>query len=103
MEKWYLKQYYLINYFLCLVYPIFRLIGLRTANLQIKDSWGYDKESHIIMGITSMIVLKFLRYYSGFKKFLNDCFFLLKVGTLLLFIFINPIYASWYFFLCLGI
>jgi hypothetical protein len=103
MERWYLQQYYIFNYIICLVYPLFRLFGSKSLYLQIKDTWGYDKESHIIFGITSLIILKFLKYYSGFKKFLNDSLFLIKAGTLILFIFIKPVYAIWYFFFCLGI
>jgi hypothetical protein len=103
MEKWYLNQYYIFNTLICFVYPVLRIYGIKTDNLQLSDSWGYQKESHIITGIGTLIILKFMRHYSGFKKFLNDIYFFTKTGTLFLLIFIKPVFACWYLFGCISI
>ena len=103
MDNWFFNKYYIFNSLICLVYPILRIIGLRSLNLQIKDSWGFQRESHIISGILTFIIIKFLKYYSGFKKFLNDIFFLVKFGTLIMLFFIKPVFTFWYLFGCISI
>lgn len=99
---WYLEPYYLLNSVLCVIYPIMRLIGLHSKNLLATDTWGFNRESQVIGGIATLIIIKFLRYYTNFKKFLNDAFFYLKCATVILLFVIDKKLAVWYIFLCTG-
>jgi hypothetical protein len=102
MEKWYLHPFYIFNGLLCLIYPIIRYYGINSPHLQIKDSWGYKKESHIFGAFTTLVVLRYARYFSNAKKFINEIFFYSKCGTAMLLFFISGKLACWFLFACAG-
>lgn len=86
--SWYIKPYYLLNYCLCMVFPLFRLYA--------DPKNQSDKENHIIASFTTIIILRYLRYYTTFQMFIYDTIYYLKFANLAIFFFINYKYALWY-------
>lgn len=102
MSKFYRHPYYLCNLLLCLIYPITRYFGISSSYLNIRDSFGFQKETQIVTGILVMVVIRYIRYYSNLKQFMAEALFYFKIGTILILFFINFRLFAWYGFLCIG-
>ena len=74
----YLNFFYIFNLLLLAIYPIIRNYG-QTFMLNIRDTWGFKRESQIITGILTIILLRFVKYFSSWKKFIHEVFFYCKV------------------------
>lgn len=96
----YSQPFYLFNTLICLVYPLIRYVGLTSLYLKIKDTWGYERESQIIFGIGTLIIIKYLRHYTNLDKFLHETYFYFKCGTCFILFFISFKLLSWYLFSC---
>jgi hypothetical protein len=96
----YANPHYIFNFLICLVYPILRNFGLKTQSLKSEDSWGFQREYSILTGIGTLIILRFLRYFTNLKKYINEIFFYLKLGNGLCFFFVDFRLACWYMFVC---
>lgn len=98
----YLNLFYIFNILLILVYPFIRNYG-HTFMLNIRDTWGFKRESQIITGILTIILLKFVRNFYSWKKFIHECFFYSKVGIAFMTLFIDYKLSLWYMFACIVI
>ena len=96
----YLNFFYIFNLLLLAIYPIIRNYG-QTFMLNIRDTWGFKRESQIITGILTIILLRFVKYFSSWKKFIHEVFFYCKVGIFLLTLFIDYKMSLWYLFACI--
>jgi len=92
--------YYILNYLLGLIYPLIKYIGMNTPHLQTKDSFGFSREYSVITGIITLIVIRFLRYFTNVKKFVNETIFYIKIGNALALFFIDVRLTCWYIFVC---
>lgn len=101
--KWlYLSSYFISNYVLILIYVIFKLYVENYSN----DRRFYlnnttEKESHIMFSFLTLILLRYIRYYTNFSMFIHDFLFYSKLAIFSVFIFINYKYAVWYLALIL--
>ena len=57
----YLSLFYIFNLLLIAIYPLIRNYG-HTFMLNIRDTWGFKRESQIITGILTIILLRFVKY-----------------------------------------
>ena len=102
MNFWFFHPYYISNFLLCIMYPILRYYKLTSDGLNFKDSWGYTKENHLIAGFLTLIIIRFAKYYSNFKKFINEIIMYAKSGTAMMFFFIDIRILCWYLFTSLS-
>lgn len=100
MSLWYLHPYYVINFLLCLVYPLLRKYKLTSDALNFKDSWGYKRENQLICGLTTLVVLRFARYFTNYKKFVNESIFYIKAGNAMILFLIDVRIFCWYLLAC---
>ncbi len=98
--SFYYTPYFIFNTILALIYPILKTIGLQTVNLQVKDTWGFQREYTILSGILTITILRFLRYFTNMKKFVNDAIFYAKFCNFILFYFFDLRLACWYLCAC---
>lgn len=63
----YFSLFYIFNLLLIAIYPFIRNFG-QTFMLNIRDTWGFKRESQIITGILTIILLRFVKYFSSWKK-----------------------------------
>ena len=98
----YFSPFYIFNSYLLLIYPILRNYG-NTFLLNIKDSWGFKRENSIIIIVGVIIILRYLKYYTNFKKLLHEIFFYSKLGISFLILMIDYKLFFWYIFCCLVI
>lgn len=96
----YLSPFYFVNLVLCLIYPILRNYG-SIINLDIKDTWGFKRENQIVVGAVTIIILRFVRYFSNWKKFIHEFFFYTKLCISILILLINVKIFCWYTFFCI--
>jgi hypothetical protein len=82
------------------MYPIIKYFGMNTPYLKIKDSWGISREYSVITGIGTIIVIRYLRYFSNLKKYICETLFLLKCGNVIVIYFIDIRLSCWYLFAC---
>ena len=101
--SYFCHPHYILNFLIVLVYPILRNFGLKTQVLKSEDSWGFQREYSILTGVSTMIILRFLRYFTNFKKIVTDVFFYLKLGNALCLFFADIRLTCWYLFACLVI
>jgi len=80
-----------------------RYYKLSSDGLNFKDSWGFKRESQLITGLTTLILLRFARYFTNYKKFVNECIFFVKAGTAMILFLIDIRVTCWYLFACFGI
>ncbi len=97
---WYIHPYYIMNYILCLMYPLLRYYKLSSDALNFRDSWGYKRENQLITGLTTLILLRFARYFTNYIKFVNETIFFIKAGTGMIFFLINIRITCWFLLGC---
>ena len=95
--------FYILNVLLCGVYVFIRNHGDSLYLLNVKDSWGYKRETQVITGIATIILIRFVKYFSSWKRFIHEFFFYGKICVFILTILINYKLALWYCFACLSI
>lgn len=98
--SYYIHPHYIFNFFLSVVYPLLRNFGLKSQHLKSEDSWGFQREYSIITGIATIIILRFLKYFSNYKKFTNEVLFYTKCGNGICLYFIDIRLFCWYLFVC---
>lgn len=96
----YINSFYIFNILLCLVYPIIRNYG-QTFMLDLSDSWGFRRETQIITSIVIILILRYVKSYSIFRKYLHEVFFYSKCGISFMTLFIDYKLCCWYIFSCL--
>ena len=99
---WFLNLYYISNALLCLIYPLVRYIGLQTRNPDLIESTGFRLETQILCGISTILFLRYSRYYSSLKKYVNEMFFYIKLCTLFILGLINIKVLCWYTVACVS-
>lgn len=99
--KYYIHPYFIFNLILCLIYPTLKILGLNSHYLRAKDSWGYEREYSLITGIGTLIVIRFLRYFTNYKKLINEILFYVKLGSAACMYFVDYRLAVWYSFGCI--
>lgn len=100
---WILNGYYLLNLFVCFIYPAYRIYVNYTNDNFFYKSSTYSKENHIIFSFSTMVLLKLFRQYTSFKQILSEFFFYSKLGTIFLFFFLNYSYCIWYSILVVSV
>jgi hypothetical protein len=103
INNYYFHQFYIFNFLLCLIYPLIRYYGLTSFQLKLEDTWGFKRENQIITGITTLIIVRYVRYFTNSKKFIHDLFFYIKCGTMIILCFIDIKLCLWYLFACVVI
>ena len=83
MSKNFFSAYYVFNYLLILIYPILRNSGNKYM-LKHKDNWGYQREDSIITILVTIILLRYIKYFSNWDKFLSEIFFYSKFAISIL-------------------
>jgi len=99
---WFLDPYYISNTLLCLIYPFVRNQGLHNRILNFKDSTGFRLETQILCGIFTILFLRYSRYFTSLKKFVNDVFFYVKSCTFIILGLINVKIMCWYLVACVS-
>ena len=100
MSKNIFSAYYIFNYLLILIYPILRNSGNKYM-LKRKDNWGYQREDSIITILVTIILLRYVRYFSNWDKFLCEIFFYCKFAISILLFLISRKIFFWYILACL--
>ena len=100
MSKNYFSAYNIFNSLLILIYPILRNSGNRYM-LKRKDSWGYQREDSIITILVAIILLRYIKYFSNWDKFLCEIFFFSKFAISVLLLLISRKIFFWYILACL--
>lgn len=100
---WIINSYYLLNLFISLTYPAYRLYAFYSLNNFFYKSSAYGKENHIIFSFSTLILLKLFREYTSFKQILTEFFFYSKLGTIFLFFFLSYSYCIWYCILVVSV
>jgi hypothetical protein len=101
MSSYYYNPYHIFNIVLAMVYPILRSTGIKIIHLKTRDTWGFQREYTILTGICTIIILRYIRYFTSMKKFINEVLFYSKCGNLIMFYFIDFRIACWYSFACI--
>ena len=99
MPNKYFSAYYIFNYLLVLIYPILR----NSSNeymLKKKDSWGYQREDSILTILVSIILLRYVRYFSNWNKFFCEIFFYCKFAIFIQLLIISRKICVWYILAC---
>ena len=99
---WYFHPYYISNVLLCLIYPLFRHFKLNSKSVDFIESLGFKRENQIIVGLATLIILRFAKYFTNMKKFVNESLYFLKAGSIIIFFFIDKRLACWYIIICLS-
>ena len=100
MSKNYFSAYYIFNSLLILIYPILRNSGNKYM-LKRKDNWGYQREDSIITILVSIILLRYIKYFSNWDKFICEIFFYSKFAICVLLALISRKIFFWYILACL--
>ena len=100
MSKNYFSAYYIFNSLLILIYPILRNSGNKYM-LKRKDNWGYQREDSIITILVSIILLRYIKYFSNWDKFICEIFFYCKFAISILLFLISRKIFFWYILSCL--
>ena len=96
----YFSPFYVFNILLLVLYPIIRNYG-NTFMLNYKDSWGFKRENSVLTFILVILVLRYVRYFTNWKKFIHEIFFYSKAGISFLTLIIDYKLSLWYMFLCI--
>lgn len=99
---WFLDPYYISNTLLCLIYPLVRYLGIHDIILEFKDSMGFRIETQVLGGIFTILFLRYTRYYTSLKKYVNDVFFYMKASTVVILAMINIKIFCWYIIACVS-
>ena len=100
MSKNIFSAYYIFNYLLILIYPILRNSGNKYM-LKRKDNWGYQREDSIITILVIILLLRYVRYFTNWDKFLCEIFFYCKFAISILLFLISRKIFFWYILACL--
>ena len=100
MSKKYFSAYYIFNCLLIAIYPILRNSGNKYM-LKRKDNWGYQREDSIITILVTIILLRYIKYFSNWDKFLSEIFFYSKFAISILLALISRKIFFWYILACL--
>jgi len=100
MSKNFFSAYYVFNYLLILIYPILRNSGNKYM-LKHKDNWGYQREDSIITILVIILLLRYVRYFTNWDKFLCEIFFYCKFAISILLFLISRKIFFWYVLACL--
>ena len=100
-SKWeYFTPFYIFNIILIFLYPFIRNYG-NTFMLNYKDSWGFKRENSVLTFILTILTIRFLRYFTNWKKYIHEVFFYCKSGIAILTLIIDYKLSLWYMFLCI--
>ena len=99
MSKNFFSPYYIFNYLLILIYPILRNSGNKYM-LKKKDNWGYQREDSILTILVTIILLRYVRYFSNWDKFICEIFFYSKFAISILLLLISRKIFFWYILAC---
>ena len=102
MSKNIFSAYFIFNYLLIIIYPILRNSGNKYM-LKRKDNWGYQREDSIFTILVTIILLRYIRYFSNWDKFLCEIFFYSKFAISILLFLISRKIFFWYILACLVI
>ena len=100
MSKNFFSAYYIFNYLLILIYPILRNSGNKYM-LKKKDNWGYQREDSILTILVTIRLLRSVRYFSNWDKFICEVFFYSKFAISILLFLISKKIFVWYILACL--
>lgn len=100
MSKNYFSAYYIFNYLLIIIYPVLRSSGNKYM-LKKKDNWGYQREDSILTILVTIILLRYVRYFTNWNKFICEIFFYCKFSISILLLLISRKIAIWYLLACL--
>ena len=100
MSKNFFSAYYIFNYLLILIYPILRNSGNKYM-LKKKDNWGYQREDSFLTILVTIILLRYVRYFSNWDKFICEVFFYSKFAISILLFLISKKIFVWYILACL--
>ena len=100
MSKNFYSAYYIFNYLLIAIYPILRNSGNKYM-LKRKDNWGYQREDSIITILVTIILLRYIKYFSNWDKFFCEIFFYSKFAISVLLALISRKIFFWYILACL--
>ena len=99
MANFYLSAYFIFNVLLIIIYPILRTSGNKYM-LASKNNWGYKKEDSIIGIVVTILLLRYVRYFTNWEKLFCETFFCGKIAISLLLILISRKIAVWYLLAC---
>jgi len=99
-REYYSHPYYICNYLLGLIYPFIKYIGINSTSLASKDTWGFTRENSVITGIVTIIILRFLKYFTNTRKLIDEAIFYVKLGNAFALFFIDIRLTCWYLFAC---
>lgn len=102
MVKKCFSAYYIFNFLLVIIYPILRTSGSRYV-LKNKDIFGFKKEDSILTIVVTILLLRFVKYFSNWEKFLCETILVCKSAISCLLILTSIKLAVWYLFACLVI
>ena len=71
--------------------------------LQQKDNWGYQRENSILTILVTIIMLRYIKYFSNWNKFISETLFYSKFSISILLFLISRKVAIWYLLACLVI
>lgn len=91
------SAYYFFNLLLISSYPILRASGNQLI-LNTKDILGYKKEDSVLTILSLILLLRFLRHFTNWEKFICDIFFYTKCAISCLLILISIKLAIWFLF-----
>ena len=99
MANFYLSAYFIFNVLLIIIYPILRNSGNKYM-LTSKDNWGYKKEDSIIGIVATILLLRYVRYFTNWEKFFCETFFCGKFAISFLLLLMSRKIAVWYLLAC---
>ena len=99
-SKNFLSAYHIFNSLLILIYPILRNSGSKYM-LKKRDNWGYQREDSILTILVVIIMLRYVKNFSNWNKFIAEIFFYSKFAISTLLLLISKKIAIWYLFACL--
>ena len=100
MSKNFFSAYYVFNYLLILIYPILRNSGNKYM-LKHKDNLGNQREDSILTILVIILLLRYVRYFTNWDKFLCEIFFYCKFAISILLFLISRKIFFWYVLACL--
>ena len=100
MSKKYFSAYYIFNSLLLLIYPILRNSGNKYM-IKKKDNWGYQREDSILTILVTILLLRYIRYFTNWDKYISEIFFYSKFSISVLLFLISRKIFFWYLLACL--
>lgn len=93
---WFLKSYYLYNFLVCAMYPLFRYYNYHNNNYQFYKSSTYERENHVVISFMSLVLIKYLRHFTSLQQLVYEFVFYCKLGFTFLFFLYSYTLCFWY-------